>query len=100
MKIECEMGMVLACQVDACSYNRNLECRAGEIEVGSCEQHARCDTFTTQPAEELEAAQPMIAKCDVAGCKFNQDARMCRAPAVSLGHHELHAECDSFVPAM
>lgn len=99
MKTECEMGMVLACQVDACSYNRNLECRAGQIEVGGCE-HAKCDTFTTGQIEELETAQPMVANCDVSDCKFNQDARNCQAPAVSLGHHGQHAECDSFVPAM
>ncbi|MCL4473031.1 MAG: DUF1540 domain-containing protein [Actinobacteria bacterium] len=99
MKMECEMGTVLACQVDACSYNRNLECRAGQIEVGGCE-HAKCDTFTTEQVEELETAKPMVAACDVAGCKFNENATMCLAPAISLGHHAEHAECDSFVPAL
>lgn len=99
MKTECEMGMVLACQVDSCSYNRNLECRAGEVEVGDC-SHARCDTFTTNQVEELETGQAIVASCAVAECKFNQDAVTCTAPAVSLGHHEEHAECDSYVPAM
>lgn len=96
MKMQCEMGMVLACQVEQCSYNQKRECQAGRIEVGDRGTHAACDTFTTTKVEQT-TEQPMVASCDVEICKFNNE-EMCQAPAVSLGHHETHAECDSYVP--
>jgi hypothetical protein len=98
MKMECEIGMVIACQVQECSYNENRECHAGKIQVGDVGTHAACDTFTTAQVEE-QGSQVMVENCDVSKCKFNEHM-MCRAPAVSLGHHETHAECDSYVPEM
>ena len=97
MKMQCEMGMVLACQVEQCSYNRKRECQAGRIQVGDMGTHAACDTFTTEEVQQNQGGQPIVANCDVEACKFNNE-EICQAPAVSLGHHETHAECDSFVP--
>lgn len=99
MKCECEIGMVLACQVEDCSYNQGRECQAAEISVGGEDgTHAACDTFTTQYEVNKQPGQSMVEHCDITRCKYN-DHEGCQAPAVSLGHHEAHAECDSFVPA-
>ncbi|MEW6019493.1 MAG: DUF1540 domain-containing protein [Pseudomonadota bacterium] len=91
------MGMVLACQVEECSYNQGRVCRAGGIMVGDRGTHAACDTFTTEPAEQ-KLAEPMVSDCEVSVCRFNDEAGVCHAPAVSLGRHEGHAECDSYIP--
>lgn len=100
MKCECEIGMVLACQVEECSYNRGRECQAKEVSVGGGDgMHAACDTFTIQENTQPQPGQSTVTKCDMSRCKFNDQAGACQAPAVSLGHHETHAECDSFVPS-
>ncbi len=41
-----QTGAVGACKVDNCKYNKNLECSAEGIDVGSHEDHAECDTFS------------------------------------------------------
>jgi hypothetical protein len=38
-------GGVGACKVDACSYNRDLECSAPSIKVGRHQGHPDCLTF-------------------------------------------------------
>lgn len=98
MKCECEIGMVLACQVEECSYNQGRECRAERITAGDAGSHAACDTFTTGQDAQPHPGQSMVSNCEVSRCKFNDQSGTCDAPAVSLGQHEQHAECDSFVP--
>jgi hypothetical protein len=87
-----EEGHVLTCLAQDCSYNNDCECDAPKIEVG--DDHARCDTYTTGEVSRI-GAEPMVAKCDITECHFNE-ARSCDAAGVTMATHAGHADCVTF----
>lgn len=91
------MPKILDCMVTACSYNKNKECHAVAITVGSG-GHPMCDTFfkTSQKGGFMESTGS-VGACKEADCKYNQ-ALECSAPGIHVGLHGDHADCSTFVP--
>lgn len=91
-----EMPKVLTCSVEECSFNRDKKCHALAINVGDA-KHPACDTFTTMSgkggASESVAG---IGACKTNGCKYNKSLE-CSAPGITVGHHEKHADCKTFI---
>lgn len=89
------MPKILDCMVVDCSYNRNKECHAMAITVGSG-GHPLCDTFIK--ASQKGGVMDMmgsVGACREAGCKFNQ-ALECSASGIHVGRHADHADCSTF----
>ena len=89
------MPKILDCMVVDCSYNRNKECHAMAITVGSG-GHPMCDTFIK--ASQKGGVMDMmgsVGACREAGCKFNQ-ALECSASGIHVGLHADHADCSTF----
>lgn len=86
---------VLSCGVTECAYNRNKECHAPSISIGS--GHAICDTFTHTGSPQ-ESSMPSVAACQIQDCQFNQNLG-CQAPGITVWNHEQHADCVTFLPS-
>lgn len=65
---------------------------APNITVG--DEHPRCDTYTTGQASGM-SEHPLVAKCMVFDCAFNQ-SNDCRANGITVGGHERHADCSTY----
>lgn len=90
-----DSGLVLACNVEQCSWWRNRECHAMNISVG--DMHPTCDRYTTAAVDQQDSELPQVDNCLVQQCKYN-DANGCVAPGITVGHHAEHADCETFVP--
>jgi uncharacterized protein DUF1540 len=89
------MPKILDCMVMDCSYNKNKECHAMAITVGSG-GHPMCDTFVklSQKGGVMDMMGG-VGACREAGCKFNQ-ALECSASGIHVGRHADHADCSTF----
>ncbi|MDI6715911.1 MAG: DUF1540 domain-containing protein [Actinomycetota bacterium] len=85
-----EIGRVLTCTVNECSYNKNNVCHAPDINVG--EMHPTCDTFTQEAVSPIAQGMPDVSVCNVTECRFNLN-NDCTAPGITVAHHSEHADC-------
>lgn len=93
MQKMCEEGAVVTCSSAQCSYNKNEECRAPEIEVGSaCPD---CETFTMEPVSSMADEDPRVSQCVQSKCSLNMQNH-CSASGITLGNHAGHADCMTF----
>lgn len=90
------MPIILDCEVEDCSYNRDKECHALAITVGS-EGHPVCDTFAKLSRKGGVAdTLGCVGACREDDCKYN-DSLECTALTVHVGQHSSHADCRTFV---
>lgn len=90
------MPKILDCVMMDCSYNKNKECHAMAITVGT-EGHPMCDTFIKLPQKGgVMDMMGGVGACREAGCKFNQSLE-CSASGIHVGRHADHADCSTFV---
>jgi hypothetical protein len=91
----CKEGQVMTCHVAHCSYNHEQTCQAKHIQVGS--PSARCDTFTTEMAQQMSTGGEMssVRACDVTDCSLNKDMS-CDASGITVHFQDGHADCLTF----
>ncbi|MHB9024685.1 MAG: DUF1540 domain-containing protein [Armatimonadota bacterium] len=89
------MPPVTECQVDSCFYNREKQCHAPAINVGS--DHPECDTFIPKGEHISRQGNGMVGACHVAQCRHNNDLT-CQASGITVAYHESHADCGTFDP--
>jgi len=89
------MPKVLDCAVMECSYNRNKECHAMAITVGSG-GHPMCDTLikSSQKGGIMDMTGG-VGACKESDCKFNTSLE-CSASGIHVGLHMDHADCSTF----
>ena len=95
-----QMPKVTACSVTECSYNKDNKCHALAIQVGDPEMggmtHPACDTFIKMSQKGGDSQTVAgIGACKAFDCNFNKLLE-CSAPGINVGHHEQHADCETF----
>ena len=92
------MPKITACAVKDCSYNQNQQCHALAITVGGPEAYAACDTYL-HAAKKGGVADVTagVGACKVDKCSHNKSFE-CGAPAIKMGLHQGHADCETFKP--
>jgi hypothetical protein len=90
------MPKILDCDATACSYNKNKECHAMAITVGSPAACAFCDTFFKSEARGgVSDMTGGVGACRMSNCKFNTSLE-CSARGIHVALHSDHAECTTF----
>ncbi len=90
------MPRIQECNVANCSYNKNNECHALAIMVGSG-GHPMCDTFTKLNKKGGAAdVSGSVGACREDDCKYNELLE-CTANNIRIGMHSDHADCRTFV---
>lgn len=89
------MVKVKKCDVETCAYNKDKECHAMAITVGS--SHPMCDTFTSSMNKGGVDEQGSVGACRVSNCMYNKSLQ-CNAPGIDVGMHSGHADCNTFKP--
>ncbi|MBI4301264.1 MAG: DUF1540 domain-containing protein [Chloroflexi bacterium] len=88
-----EMIQIKKCDVSVCVYNKQNMCHTFGITVGS---HAECNTYNHgSQSGGFDGVTGGVGACLAADCKFN-DQLECRAPAISVEGHSVHADCATF----
>ena len=79
-----------------CSYNRNKECHAMAITVGSG-GHPMCDTLikSSQKGGVMDM-MGSVGACKEADCKFNQVLECSASGGIHVARHADHADCSTF----
>jgi len=93
--IQMKMPEVKMCDATECYYNKESQCHANAITVGSpC---PRCDTYVKAAEHGIPADTGLVGACHESDCKFNQQLS-CQAPGIQVGHHLDHADCKTYSP--
>jgi hypothetical protein len=90
-----QLPPVVRCTAENCFYNRNAECHAPAINVGS--SHPMCDTFIVEADHTSSQAKGVVGACHMSQCRWNK-ALLCSAPGIEVGLHGNEADCDTFSP--
>lgn len=89
------MPEIRMCDATECYYNKDKQCHANAITVGSpC---PRCDTYIKTAEHNVPADKGLVGACHESDCKFNQQLS-CKAPGIQVGHHVDHADCKTYSP--
>ncbi len=87
---------VKKCSVEKCFYNRDMECFAHSILVGSSEPY--CETFTEKGQHTSKQGQAEVGACHVDQCMFN-DMLTCHAcDDIEVNWSGSDALCATFRP--
>lgn len=86
---------VLDCNAKTCAYNRENECHAGAINIGS--EQPLCDTFFKVPISGgYNNIFPKVGACKVDSCRFNNDLE-CNSVGIHVQLNHDNAMCASFI---
>lgn len=102
---------VKQCEMTECGFNDDRKCHAAAIQVGDqvgvavaerqgvALQDPKCDTFTRHPGGHFGAGDLLaqVGACKADTCTFNDHLR-CTAEGITVGHHESHADCQTYRP--
>lgn len=61
---------VKKCNVEQCFYNRDMECNAHSILVGSSEPI--CETYTQANRHTSKTGQAEVGACHISNCEYNK----------------------------
>lgn len=90
--------IVNVCEATDCAYNKEKQCHALAITVGS-PSAATCDTYMPQAKKggsEMTVAN--VGACKVADCTHNKDL-MCHAEKIRIGIEASQVSCLTYSPA-
>lgn len=89
-----QLPVINRCEVDVCFYNRDNDCHAPAINVGS--QHPECDTFVRNEQGHISRPETgQVGACHVSRCRWNADLT-CHADGITVAYHLEHADCATF----
>jgi hypothetical protein len=87
---------VRKCSVNQCYYNRNNECNAHSILVGSDEPI--CETFTQSGEHIRKSGQSEVGACHVAQCEYNQSLSCHACSDIEVSWDQDKAWCATYEP--
>lgn len=90
-----KMPPVMNCDVENCYFNREQQCRAGAITVGS--EEPRCETFAESSSHSHVDEQAEVGACHVTSCRYNEQM-LCDAEGIDVVVHRDHADCETYEP--
>lgn len=91
-----QMPKVKTCNAIDCAYLLNgTECHALAVTIGG--RHPYCDTYMRSSVKGGVEQIGGVGACKVDNCKFNEKFG-CSANEISVGYHEDHADCKTFLP--
>lgn len=87
---------VKMCSVSQCYYNRENECFAHSILVGSDEPV--CETYTLSDMHTNKMGQAEVGACHVDRCEYNQGLFCHACGDIDVGMKNNQAWCNTFEP--
>lgn len=87
---------VKVCTVNQCFYNRENECHAHAITVGSDEPI--CETFLQSGTHVTKHAQGEVGACHVDNCEYNKQMFCSACSDIQVSMSGGKAICDTFEP--
>lgn len=87
---------VKKCSVSDCFYNKNQECSAHAVLVGSDEPV--CETFATSAHHTNNVGRSEVGACHVTQCEYNHSMFCHACSDIEVGWKENNALCLTFEP--
>ena len=87
---------VKKCHVEQCFYNKDMECNAHSILVGSSEPI--CETYTQSGRHTNKSGQAEVGACRVDNCEYNKGMFCHACSDIEVGFKNNQAWCNTFEP--
>ncbi|MCX6345288.1 MAG: DUF1540 domain-containing protein [Armatimonadetes bacterium] len=87
---------VKKCHVEQCFYNKDMECNAHSILVGSSEPV--CETFMQSSRHTNKSGQAEVGACRVDQCEYNKGMFCHACSDIEVGFKNNQAWCTTFEP--
>ena len=87
---------VKKCSVTQCYYNRDNECNAHAVQVGSDEPV--CETFIESPNHTNKSGQSEVGACHIGNCEYNNSMYCHACGDIEVVWNQNKARCNTFEP--
>lgn len=89
---------VKKCSVSQCFFNKENECRAHSVLVGS--EEPTCETFAQSGQHSNNLGQSAVGACHITKCEYNHSMSCHACSDIEIGWQDNSAKCLTYEPRM